>query len=89
MNNKTKVHVEEFDDVLFTWERDLYAADPTGGDPLYLGTTIRINNQIIALEPLTDKNIETLREAVNEACDHELEARRKARRKNVSTEDSS
>jgi len=75
--SKDKVFVEQFDDVLIDWAKDLYAPDPTGKGYIFLGTVVRINNQLIALDPLSDSQIKTLKEVVNRACDHEFERRGK------------
>jgi hypothetical protein len=79
---KQKVKVEQFDDVLIAWDRDINIPDPTqDGELLYLGTIIRINNQLIALEPFTDEQLDTLEEVVTDAIRFEREKRSKSDKK--------
>lgn len=73
--SKPKVHVEELPEPLFDWVKDVNIPDPTTQKLLYLGTTIKVNNQLIALDPLTCVELEDLRDVVNAAVEYELKQR--------------
>jgi len=74
---KPKVHIEEFDDVLFDWASDVHVPDPEG-KLLELGTVIRINNQLIALKPLTTDQLNLLEEVFSKALQYERTSRKQS-----------
>lgn len=78
MSDKKTVKVEEFPDTLIAWVKDTFVTGPTG-EKLLLNTVVRINNQLIALDPYSDSDLNKLQEVVNEAVEHE-----KSRRKSSS-----
>jgi len=67
---RQKVHVEEFDEALFDWVANAHIPGPDG-KILKLGTVIRVNNQLIAISPLTTEQLDKLEDILTQALAHE------------------
>lgn len=79
-DKNNNIEVEKFTDCLIDWATEIIVPGPSG-EYILLHTLIRINNQIIALDPYTDDELSKLEEVVNKAITNE-----RARRKSENTD---